>query len=506
MLSREQRIRHARDAEWEKQNQETLMEARTIIENPSGLIQADEIIGRSIRHSGTDEYFLKLFTEGTDEEQAECLQNIEYTATYTLLPDALDVAGYELLEKQDYANWINILTALKYVPLQKAFCHDLKRHEDYIGVLKLIDPEKFAFPHTFFVMFLAHWFEWLCQVNGNIWSYEDTSRVFDNKCKAQTLRKEAQKIRKEWFEHISDRISEFLGCIKTFINPEEMLVLATKEPLRCVGNDNNFAREHDHCLKLIWDDLVKKGALNSVPEESLNLNMLVLLSNKVVKDGNHADALKVIQHLEACLLKENFTGMGTITIVDIERQLVISKLLKMLYETKEEVTKFIGGISTRFYGWNLDYQQIYNEARREAYLICCLLMQLDNNDLQPEEKLTLWKEYLDLYLSEYRRCDNEYISRNEYALPFELAVVIAENCMNEECEAYLHKMLIDNVLSIATLLSIFATRNIKLSSDSINDLLSRVEKEWPSAHMLMETRGQRALMERIDEYVKSLRK
>ena len=169
MLSREQRIRHARDAEWEKQNQETLMEARTIIENPSGLIQADEIIGRSIRHSGTDEYFLKLFTEGTDEEQAECLQNIEYTATYTLLPDALDVAGYELLEKQDYANWINILTALKYVPLQKAFCHDLKRHEDYIGVLKLIDPEKFAFPHTFFVMFLAHWFEWLCQVNGNIW-------------------------------------------------------------------------------------------------------------------------------------------------------------------------------------------------------------------------------------------------------------------------------------------------------------------------------------------------
>ena len=114
------------------------------------------------------------------------------------------------------------MTALKYVPLQKAFCHDLKRHEDYIGVLKLINPERLAFPHSFFVMLLAHWFEWLCQVVGNIWSYEDTSRVFDNKCKAQALRKEAQKIREEWFEHLSDRISEFLVCIKTFINPEEI--------------------------------------------------------------------------------------------------------------------------------------------------------------------------------------------------------------------------------------------------------------------------------------------
>ena len=506
MIVHEQRIGQGRNDEQLKEHQETLKEAHAIIENPSSLIQADEIIDRSIRHSGSDDYFLKLFTEGKDEEQTKYLQNIEYTAAYTLLPDALEVAGYELLEKKDYANWINILTALKYVPLQKAFCHDLKRHEDYLGVLKLIDSKKLAFPHTFFVMLLAHWFEWLCQVGGNIWSYEDISRVYDNKCKAQALRKEVQKIKEEWFEHLSDRISEFLGCIKAFINPEEMLVWATKEPLRCTGNDNNFAKEHDHCLKLIWDDLVKKGALKSVPEESLNLNMLVLLSDKVVEDGNQADALKVIQHLEACLLKENFTGMGTITIVDIERQLVISKMLKMLYETKEEVTKFIGGISTRFYGWNLDYQQIYNEARREAYLFCCLLMQLDNNDLQPEEKLTLWKEYLDLYLSEYRRCDNEYISRNEYALPFELAVVIAENCMNEECEAYLHKMLIDNVLSIATLLSIFATRNIKLSNDSINDLLSRVVKEWPSAQMLMEARGQKTLMERIDDYVKRLRK
>ena len=506
MLSHEQRIAQELVTEWEKEHQETLKEARAIIENPSGLIQADEIISRSIRHSGSDYYFLKLFTEGTDEEQAKCLQNIEYTAAYTLLPDALDVAGYELLGKQDYANWINILTALKYVPLQKAFCHDLKRHEDYIGVLKLINPERLAFPHSFFVMLLAHWFEWLCQVGGNIWSYEDTSRVFDNKCKAQALRKEAQKIREEWFEHLSDRISEFLVCIKTFINPEEMLVWATKEPLRCVGNDNNFAKEHDHCLKLIWDDLVKKGALNSVPEESLNLNMLVLLSNKAVKDGNHADAIKVVQHLEACLLKENFTGMGVITIVDLERQTVISKMLKLLFETKEEVSKFIGNVSTQFYGWNLDYQQIYKEARREAYLFCCLLIQLDNNDLQPEEKLTLWKAYLDLYLKEYRRCDNEYILRNEYALPFKLAVVIADNCLNEEGKAYLHEMLIDNVLSIVTLLSIFAISDIKLSSDSINDLLSRVEKEWPSAQMLMETRGQRALMERIDEYVKSLRK
>ena len=209
MIVHEQRIGQGRNDEQLKEHQETLKEAHAIIENPSSLIQADEIIDRSIRHSGSDDYFLKLFTEGKDEEQTKYLQNIEYTSAYTLLPDALEVAGYELLEKKDYANWINILTALKYVPLQKAFCHDLKRHEDYLGVLKLIDSKKLAFPHTFFVMLLAHWFEWLCQVGGNIWSYVDISRVYDNKCKAQALRKEAQKIKEEWFEHLSDRIRFF---------------------------------------------------------------------------------------------------------------------------------------------------------------------------------------------------------------------------------------------------------------------------------------------------------
>jgi hypothetical protein len=57
-------------------------------------------------------------------------------------------------------------------------------------------------------------------------------------------------------------------------------------------------------------------------------------------------------------------------------------------------------------------------------------------------------------------------------------------------------------LSIVTLLSIFATWDIKLSNDIINGLFSRVEKEWPSAQMLMETRGQKVLMEKIDDYVK----
>lgn len=502
MLSHEQRIRHGRDTEREKQNQKTLMETRAIIENPSGLIQADEIIDRSIRHSGADEYFLKLFTEGTDEEQAKCLQNIEYTAAYTILPEAIEVAGYELIQSQDYSKWIDILLALKYVPLQKAFCFDLKSHESYVGVLKTIKSEKLVYPHTFFMALLAHWFEWICQVGGNIWSYEDLSRVYNNKRKAQTLRKEARKIREEWLENLSARISEIMDGFMAFLKPEEMLVWATKEPLRCAGNDNDFAKEHDRCLKIIWEDLVKKGALNSEPKECLNLNLLVLLSDKAVKEGNRADALTVIKHLETCLLKENFTGMGVLTIVDIERQAIIAKMLRMLYVTKEEVAKFIGGISTRFYGWNLDYQQIYKEARREAYLFCCLLMQLDSDDIQSQEKLTIWKSYLDLYLKEYRRCDNEYILRDEYALPFKLAVLIAENCLNEEGKVYLHEILIEKVLSIVTLLSIFATWDIKLSNDIINGLFSRVEKEWPSAQMLMETRGQKVLMEKIDDYVK----
>lgn len=506
MLAYEQRIAHGWDEEWERENQETMKEAQAIMDNPDELVEADEIMARSIRHSDYNANEFRIFTGSGDEEQIKHLRDIEYAAAYTLLPDAIEVAGYELMQKRDYSKWVDVLLALKYVPLQKAFCYDLKRHEDYVGLLNTINPDKLAYPRTFFMALLAHWFEWLSQVGGNIWSYEDLSRVYNNKRKAQSLKKEAAKIREEWLGSLDARISEFLDLLLVCLKPEEMLAWATKEPLRQADRDNDYANEHDRCLKLIWKRLVEIGALQHLKADKMNLNLLALLAEKSVEEENLTDARIILNHLEQQLLNENFTGMGVITSVDAERQMVFSKMLRLLCKTQNDVEEVIQDFATRFFGWDVDYQQVYKESRREAYFFCCLLRQFEHFDKLDPEKSLLWKETLNLYLKEYRRCDNEYILGDEYALPFKLAMEVVESYMDEASREFLHAMLIENVLSIVSLLSIFSYCELRISRETIETLLKRIENEWPSARLLMEIRGQRALMLRIDGLVKQIKK
>lgn len=59
-------------------------------------------------------------------------------------------------------------------------------------------------------------------------------------------------------------------------------------------------------------------------------------------------------------------------------------------------------------------------------------------------------------------------------------------------------MQINNVLSIVTLLTAFTSCPMSITSKEVERLYSRAEKEWPSARMLMELRGQTEQRDRID--------
>ena len=139
MLSRELASAQEKDVEWEKEQERIRKEAEDVAVNPAATIDAKAIRVRGIRYTGTDEYYLKLFTEGSDEEQLTELRNLEYVASLTLLPAAILVAGHNLIEKEDYTKWTEMLFNLRYVPLQKAFCYCLKSHRDFCNVLKTID-------------------------------------------------------------------------------------------------------------------------------------------------------------------------------------------------------------------------------------------------------------------------------------------------------------------------------------------------------------------------------
>lgn len=504
MLSREQNPEPDFGKEWEEEQQAMRQEADEVIKNPSGMIDAKQLMDRSARYAEAEGYYLKLFTEGSDAEQAQDLRSLEYAASLILLPDAILIAGGDLAYKGDYVKWLELLYVLHYVPLQKSFCYCLTRHQDYVSVLSSLDIQRMVFPQTFLWSLLDHWFEWLTRVGGHLLTYEDEKGFYDKNEKAQELKAEARAVKEEWEKDLPDMIHEIMVCFSKFLQPSSLLSWATKEPLRDDARTNPYSANYNHCLELIYTDLSKNVALNTIPTEDLNLNILLLMANKAVENNDTDFGKEVYVRLMECLINENFSGMEKKSGLDEKRQRIIAKLVVLVMPALD-FAECINNVATRFQGWNMNYQQVYYEARREAYLVCSLFRVFEVQEFDKASRFSHWMNLIDVYLREYRRCENEYIMRDDFTVPFRVAVEVAEKQQDEDCREYLHQVMLENVLSIVSLLTVFSECSIHLSDKTIINLLERIDIEWPSAKMLMEVRGQKALQARIEDLIRQLR-
>ena len=95
--------------------------------------------------------------------------------------------------------------------------------------------------------------------------------------------------------------------------------------------------------------------------------------------------------------------------------------------------------------------------------------------------------------------------RDEFTVPFRVAVEVDEKLIDEQCREYLHQVMLEDVLSIVSLLTIFSECSMHLSDKTIARLLERIDTEWPSAKMLMEARGQKSLEGRIESLIAQVR-
>lgn len=505
MLSREQNSEPVFGKEWENEQKALRKEADALIKNHNIGFDAKDLMTKSAHYAGADEYYQKLYIEGADSEQLQELRSLEYVASLTLLPEAIVIAGWDLVENENYESWLELLYSLQYVPLQKAFCYCLTRHKDYLGVLNVLDIQRLAYPQTFLWSFINHWFEWLTRVGGHLLTYCDEKGFYSKKDKAQKLIAEASVIKSEWEGDLPIMVHEILDIFSKYLHHKEILAWVTKMPFRNDVPSNQYSYNYNHCLDLLCKELSQLVNLKEIPEEDINLNMLILMAEKAIGDADTVFGKYIYEKLLSILLIENFSNMEKKSELDEKRQRTIAQLIILSFPDLE-FKMCINKIATRFQGWNIDYQPMYNEASREAYLTCSLFRIFEIKSFDEAARFALWKNLVDLYVREYRRCENEYIMQDEFAVPFRVAIEIVEKLQDENCREYLHKVVVENVLSIVSLLTIFSECNLYLSRTIIDRLLQRIEIEWSSAKMLMEIRGQKAKEARIEQLITQLRK
>lgn len=393
------------------------IEAEEIAYSPQRLIEPLAILSRCIAYSGQDAYFIELVTEKNDEEQLKKLTTITYySSSYVLLPDAIVIAGHELLKYNNTYQWCEVLYALKYVPLQKALCYTLMRYDDFMGVLNALNDGQLTYRKTFLMTLLIHWFEWMVKAGTNLWSYENKQKVYDEDEVVAKLKEEARAIREEWFNTLPQRIEQIIRSFSVHIPPEVMLEWSCKQQLHNDRLHNDYGEVHDQCLRMMWEVLSNMLELRTLQPAQMNLNYLMLVGKTAI---DHADvnlAKDVYKSIQECLLKENFSNMVAWSEVDEERQRLILELMKMQYPrlNAEEV---INDIAIKADGWNVDYEQVYETTRREAYIVCSLTRRFEAYEQGNQERFEDWKSLIDTFMRDYRRCDNEFIANDEFSVP-----------------------------------------------------------------------------------------
>lgn len=504
MLSRLQMSEYEMTSEEQKEQALLQQHAEAIMREPEKSINAEELINHSARFSHIDASTLKLIIEETDAELLKMLPMLENAATMILLPPEILIAGRELIASGNYAGLTAILNALRYVPLQTAFCYGIRHHCDFCQVLKSLDLDKLKFPHSFLMAFFDRWFEWITQVGNNLLSYEDVRGNYDRNERAQALKKEGLAIKAEWEKDLPTMIHEIVAAFSQYLSVEMMLSHTTRKYLRNDILVNPYSSNFNHCLELLWDELSEAATFEHMVDKDLNLNMMMLMVNKAVANGDSIFGRKVFDKLLFCLLNNNFSGMEKNSQLDEKRQREIAELI-LLINPSLDFMQEVNRVTTRFQGWNIDYKQVYNEARREAYLMCSLFRVFEIRKFNDSTLFTHWKILLDICLWEYQRCDNEYILHDEFNVPFCIAAKIAEQLNNDDCREYLHDIVISNVLSIVSLLKVFSGCDITLSINTTRRLMQRIENEWPSAAMLMNVRGQSVLKSKIEAFIEQIK-
>lgn len=492
--------------EVDEEYKESQKEAIEIAARPLETIDPKAIFSRNVAYGGRDDSFMKLVTEKDDKEQFENLRTIIYFSTsYVILPDSIDLAGFQLLDKSDFAGWCEILYALKYVPLQESFCDALKRHNDYQEVLRHIDNNRLVFSKTFLMLFLIHWFDWLVKSGMNLWSYEDKRQVYKDDEIANKLKKEAQPIRDEWFQLLHQRVEDVLKEFAIKLTPELILEWVLEQPLQNDRLQNDYGAVHDQCLGQMRTVLTKMVDIKTMKPKRQNLSFLLLLCDVAINDADVEQAKKVYSAIKERLLEENFSNLGNKSEIDEQNQRKILELMRLLYHDLNS-NDIINEIAIKADGWNIDFDSAYEEARREAYFVCCLLRRFEAYEGSETERINDWKQLIDTFMRDYRRCDNGYIESDWFAIPLKVAIELAENNLDEQCREYLHELLLRDVLSVVSLMTIFFSCSLHFSEKTVNALLDRIDEEWPSASLLMDIRGQKRNRELIEKYIADLRK
>lgn len=504
MLSRLQMSEYKMTSEEQKEQALLLQHAKAIIREPEKSINTEELINHSAGFSHIDASTLKLIIEETDAELLKMLPTLENAASMILLPPEILIAGRELIASGNYAGLVAILNSLCYVPLQIAFCYCIRHHCVFCQVLKSLDLNKLKFPHSFLMAFFNRWFEWITKVGNNLLSYEDVRGNYDRNERARPLKEEGLAIKAEWERDLPTMIHEIVAAFSPYLSVEMLLSHATRKYLRDDISVNPYSSNFNHCLELLWNELSEAATFEHVADKDLNLNMMMLMVNKAVANDDPIWGRKVFNKLLFCLLNNNFSGMEKDSIIDEKRQREIAELMSLINPSLDFMQE-VNCVATRFQGWNIDYKQVYNEARREAYLMCSLFRVFEIRKFNNSTLFTHWKILLDIYLREYLRCNNEYILHDEFNVPFCIAAKIAEQLNNDDCREYLHDIVVSNVLNIVSLLKVFSGCNIRLSQETIKRLIQRIEVEWPSAAMLMDVRGQSTLKSRIEAFIEQLK-
>ena len=459
-----------------------------------------------IKYAYDEKQLKEYYTEKSDSELLKQIVWIEREVSgYCMFPSRIYYIVNNILEAKDYKKLCQLIYELEYVPMQYGIILELKSHEDFKQVLKILDKSRLSHPITFTSMMRDRWFDRIVQATYNLSTYKEDDRIY-NHDRYRDLIEKGQYVKKSWDAELDDLLKEGYEIFKNNISEKEMLDWVFKIRKKTPFNNNEYSRLHDEIVDKIRDIAMDAVSKDDAPIETSNLQLqMAIIENKLQKDLiNRKSAADYWKQISIILESCNFIKNGEIHGDDERWMRIIGRLWIFMFDNIEEgVIGVLRASRTHFEGWNIDYSTMYDKVKFESFLLSVAVKVTFMTDMDEQEKLQYWKTICDYIVARMHCCDNEYISNEYLFIPLVFAEFHARK-LSFSGLSYLRDIILTRVQSIDTVLKVFFMASSEPMEDFCNLLKDRIETEWPSCRVLMQLRKQTNQIAQYEEVIKNM--
>lgn len=452
--------------------------------NPLDLLKHN----RYFSPDGSAEAYLEKFRAANVDEVVGNLQDYLAHEGFFPIDSILYVISRQLIEKGNFALWIDLIQKMECPVLQNELLFvldDSSMCERVVGYIleKVHEDDKVK---VLLALLRKRWFQCLI----------DNSKNLIDAVKLNRASVEEKKLigdcSKEWNQALVKKLNVYIEYMLKAFSASDFSKWCLKKTLLDSSRQTTQMEANNRVVNTLWDCLLQMVNWHQLDTSNGDYRFVLFCVSCYLKEKNidEKQLEKYTSEMEVAIGREDFSwnmSLDESTLADIRKW---NKLIMKL--SKEYPQRLLQNNLIIWEGYNATpLNKIYKAQHRECFVMTTLALLMENNDYfsNLDEKKNFFMFLARTILKQNHCCTFDRETIQYYYLPLLVLELVANQVFKDMQEWYHHELL-EKIDDFRSLLRLFTDAGSSLTENEITKLSYRKQKEWTIIRGCMEDLGQ----------------